>query len=48
VTYVHEDGDDHELGVKADKGLILFQVVLLDESLLDCSEEIPVESRVDD
>lgn len=48
MTYVHEDGDNHELGVEADEGLILLQVVLLDESLLDGSEEIPVQSGVDD
>jgi len=48
VTYVHEDGDNHELGVEADERLVLLQVVLLDKSLLDGSEEIPVQSGVDD
>ena len=48
MTYVHENGDNHELGVETDERLVLLQVVLLDESLLDGSEEIPVQSGVDD
>lgn len=47
VTYVHENGNNHEFGVEADKGLIFLQVVLLNESFLDCAEEVPVERRVD-
>jgi hypothetical protein len=47
VTYVHENGDNHELGVKTDERFVLLQIMLLDESLLDSSEEIPVQSGVD-
>ena len=48
ATYVHEDGNDHELSVEANKRLVLLQIVLLDESLLDGSKEIPVQAGVND
>jgi hypothetical protein len=46
-TYIHENGNNHKLGVEADQRLILGQLVLLDQSLLDGSEEVPVETCID-
>jgi hypothetical protein len=46
-TYVHEDRDDHELSVEAYKRLIFLEAMLLDESLLDSSKEVPVKASID-
>jgi hypothetical protein len=46
-TYIHQNGNNHELGVEADQRLILGQLVLLDQSLLDGSKEVPVETCID-
>lgn len=45
-THIHENGNNHKLGVEADQRLVLGQLVLLDQSLLDSSEEVPVETCI--
>jgi hypothetical protein len=47
-THVHEDRDNHELGVEANERLILLQAMLFDESLLDSSKEVPVEASINE
>lgn len=47
-TYIHGNGNNHELCVEADKRLILAQAVLPEQSLVDNSEKVPVEGGVDD
>jgi hypothetical protein len=46
LTYIHENRDNHELGVKGHERLILLQAVLLDKALLDDMEEVPVEPGI--
>jgi hypothetical protein len=46
VTYIHGNGNNHELCVEADERLVLLQTMLLKKALLDSSEEVPVKSGV--
>jgi len=45
---VHEDRNYHELSVEANKRLILLEAMLLNESLLDGSKEVPIEASIDE
>jgi hypothetical protein len=48
LTYIHADGDNHQLRVEAYEGLVLCQTDLVDKSDLDDAQEVPVEAGVDD
>ena len=48
MTYVHANGDNHQLGVEAYEGLVLCQTDLINKSDLDNAQEVPVEASVDD
>lgn len=46
-TYIHSNGDDHELGVESDERLVLDQAMLLEKAVLHHFEEVPVEIGID-
>jgi hypothetical protein len=48
VTYVHADGDNHQLCVEAYERLVLCETDLINKSDLDNAQEVPVEAGVDD
>lgn len=46
TTYVHHNGDDHELGVELDQGGVFLEAMVLDEALTDGPQEVPVEEGI--
>lgn len=48
MTYIHGNGDNHELCIEAYKRLVLGKTDLFDKSDLDNAQEIPVEAGIDD
>jgi hypothetical protein len=48
ATYVHGNGDDHELGVEGYERLVLGKADLVDKSDLDDAQEVPVQGSIDD
>jgi hypothetical protein len=48
VTYVHADGNNHQLRIEAYERLVLCQTDLINKSDLDNAQEVPVETGVND
>lgn len=48
ITYVHGNGDDHELGVEGHERLVLCETDLINKPDLDDAQEVPVQGSVDD
>lgn len=47
-THIHSNRDDHKFSIEAHQGCVFFEAVLFDESDLDGSKKVPVQSSVDD
>jgi hypothetical protein len=48
VTYIHADGNNHQLCVEAYERLVFCETDLINQSDLDNAQEVPVETGVDD
>ena len=48
ATYVHGDGDDHELSIEGHERLVLCETDLVNKPDLDDAQEVPVKGSVDD